>query len=323
METILSVENLKTQFTTRKGSVTAVDDVSFKISKGEILCIVGESGCGKSTVALSILQLLSVNSRVVEGNMLFGGKNLRTLSPNELSRLRGNELAMIFQDPMTSLNPTLSIGFQVSEPYVVHRGYAKKDAYAAGVEILRKVGIPSPERRMGEYPHQLSGGMRQRAMIAMALACKPRLLVADEPTTALDVTIQSQILDLICQLREETGTAILLITHDLGVVAETADSVLVLYAGKSVEYGSADSIFNRPRHPYTQGLLKSVPRLDDDADTFYAIPGVVPNHGDLPAGCRYWPRCPAAKDICRKEQPGDFWVEDVRVNCFCYGGKTK
>lgn len=323
METILSVENLKTQFTTRKGIVTAVDDVSFKISRGEILCIVGESGCGKSTVALSILQLLSVNSQVVEGDMLFGGKNLRTLSPNDLSRLRGNELAMIFQDPMTSLNPTLTIGFQVSEPYIVHRGYAKRDAYAAAIEILRKVGIPSPERRMREYPHQLSGGMRQRVMIAMALACKPRLLIADEPTTALDVTIQSQILDLICQLREETGTAILLITHDLGVVAETADSVLVLYAGKSVEYGSADSIFNRPRHPYTQGLLRSVPRLDDDTETFYSIPGVVPNHSDLPAGCRYWPRCPMVKEICRKEQPGDFRIGDVRVNCFCYGEEGK
>ncbi len=320
MEPILSVVDLKTQFTTRKGIVTAVDGVSFTIGKGEILCIVGESGCGKSTAALSVLQLLPLNSRIARGEILFGGKNLGKLSPNELSRIRGNELAAIFQDPMTSLNPTLSIGFQVTEPYIIHQGYTKKAAYEAAVEILRKVGIPSPERRMREYPHQLSGGMRQRVMIAMALACKPRLLIADEPTTALDVTIQSQILDLIYQLREETGTAILLITHDLGVVAEIADSVLVLYAGKSVEYGKADSIFNHPKHPYTQGLLKSVPRLDDDADTFYSIPGVVPNHSDLPAGCRYWPRCPLAKELCRKEQPGDFLVEDVRVNCFSCGG---
>ena len=254
MASLLSVENLQVQFQTKKGINTAVDGVSFSVEKGRILGIVGESGCGKSVTSMSILQLLGSNARISGGSIKLDGKELIGLPEKEMCRIRGNDIAMIFQDPMTALNPTLTIGTQLMEPIMLHQNCGKKEAWTRAVDVLKRVGIAAPEKRMKEYPHQLSGGMRQRVMIAMAVSCEPRLLIADEPTTALDVTIQAQILELMCELREKMGTAIMLITHDMGVVAETADDVLVLYAGKAVEYGSIEDIFERPKHPYTQGL---------------------------------------------------------------------
>ena len=269
MASLLSVENLQVQFQTKKGINTAVDGVSFSVEKGRILGIVGESGCGKSVTSMSILQLLGSNARISGGSIKLDGKELIGLPEKEMCRIRGNDIAMIFQDPMTALNPTLTIGTQLMEPIMLHQNCGKKEAWTRAVDVLKRVGIAAPEKRMKEYPHQLSGGMRQRVMIAMAVSCEPRLLIADEPTTALDVTIQAQILELMCELREKMGTAIMLITHDMGVVAETADDVLVLYAGKAVEYGSIEDIFERPKHPYTQGLLNSIPRLDEDVAVSY------------------------------------------------------
>ena len=276
MASLLSVENLQVQFQTKKGINTAVDGVSFSVEKGRILGIVGESGCGKSVTSMSILQLLGSNARISGGSIKLDGKELIGLPEKEMCRIRGNDIAMIFQDPMTALNPTLTIGTQLMEPIMLHQNCGKKEAWTRAVDVLKRVGIAAPEKRMKEYPHQLSGGMRQRVMIAMAVSCEPRLLIADEPTTALDVTIQAQILELMCELREKMGTAIMLITHDMGVVAETADDVLVLYAGKAVEYGSIEDIFERPKHPYTQGLLNSIPRLDEDAELLNTIEGTVP-----------------------------------------------
>ena len=235
-----------------------------------------------------------------------------------MCKIRGNEIAMIFQDPMTALNPTLTIGEQLIEPLVIHQGYSKADARKEAVEVLKKVGIAAPEKRMKEYPHQLSGGMRQRVMIAMAVSCAPKLLIADEPTTALDVTIQAQILELMLELRQNMETAIILITHDMGVVAETADNILVLYAGKVVEYGSVKDIFNAPKHPYTQGLLSSIPPLQEDVEELNTIEGTVPAPGQMPAGCRFGPRCPHAGEHCRREQPGLYPVEGALVSCFQY-----
>ena len=266
MAPLLSVENLQVQFQTKKGINTAVDGVSFSVEKGRILGIVGESGCGKSVTSMSILQLLGSNARISGGSIKLDGKELIGLPEKEMCRIRGNDIAMIFQDPMTALNPTLTIGTQLMEPIMLHQNCGKKEAWTRAVDVLKRVGIAAPEKRMKEYPHQLSGGMRERVMIAMAVSCEPRLLIADEPTTALDVTIQAQILELMCELGEKMGTAIMLITHDMGVVAETADDVLVLYAGKAVEYGSIEDIFERPKHPYTQGLLNSIPRLDEDVE---------------------------------------------------------
>ena len=271
MASLLSVENLQVQFQTKKGINTAVDGVSFSVEKGRILGIVGESGCGKSVTSMSILQLLGSNARISGGSIKLDGKELIGLPEKEMCRIRGNDIAMIFQDPMTALNPTLTIGTQLMEPIMLHQNCGKKEAWTRAVDVLKRVGIAAPEKRMKEYPHQLSGGMRQRVMIAMAVSCEPRLLIADEPTTALDVTIQAQILELMCELREKMGTAIMLITHDMGVVAETADDVLVLYAGKAVEYGSIEDIFERPKHPYTQGLLNSIPRLDEDVELLNTI----------------------------------------------------
>ena len=276
MASLLSVENLQVQFQTKKGINTAVDGVSFSVEKGRILGIVGESGCGKSVTSMSILQLLGSNARISGGSIKLDGKELIGLPEKEMCRIRGNDIAMIFQDPMTALNPTLTIGTQLMEPIMLHQNCGKKEAWTRAVDVLKRVGIAAPEKRMKEYPHQLSGGMRQRVMIAMAVSCEPRLLIADEPTTALDVTIQAQILELMCELREKMGTAIMLITHDMGVVAETADDVLVLYAGKAVEYGSIEDIFERPKHPYTQGLLNSIPRLDEDVELLNTIEGTVP-----------------------------------------------
>ena len=318
MDSLLKVEGLQVQFQTKKGINTSVDGVSFSIGKGEILGIVGESGCGKSVTSLSILQLLGTNAKISQGSIKLSGRELLGLSEEEMCKIRGNEIAMIFQDPMTALNPTLTIGEQLIEPLVIHQGYSKADARKEAVEVLKKVGIAAPEKRMKEYPHQLSGGMRQRVMIAMAVSCAPKLLIADEPTTALDVTIQAQILELMLELRQNMDTAIILITHDMGVVAETADNILVLYAGKVVEYGSVKDIFNAPKHPYTRGLLSSIPPLQEDVEELNTIEGTVPAPGQMPAGCRFGPRCPLAGEHCRKEQPGLYPVEGALVSCFQY-----
>ena len=292
MDSLLTVDNLQVQFNTKKGINTAVDGISFSVGKGEILGIVGESGCGKSVTSLSILRLLGTNARISQGSVKLEGRELLSLSEDDMCKIRGNEIAMIFQDPMTALNPTLTIGDQLIEPLVIHQGFNKKDARKEAVEVLKKVGISAPEKRLKEYPHQLSGGMRQRVMIAMAVSCAPKLLIADEPTTALDVTIQAQILELMLDLRQKMDTAVILITHDMGVVAETADNILVLYAGKVVEYGSVKEIFNTPKHPYTKGLLSSIPPLEEDVEELNTIEGTVPGPGQMPVGCRFSPRCP-------------------------------
>ena len=493
MDSLLTVDNLQVQFNTKKGINTAVDGISFSVGKGEILGIVGESGCGKSVTSLSILRLLGTNARISQGSVKLEGRELLSLSEDDMCKIRGNEIAMIFQDPMTALNPTLTIGDQLIEPLVIHQGFNKKDArkeavevlkkvgisapekrlkeyphqlsggmrqrvmiamavscapklliadepttaldvtiqaqilelmldlrqkmdtavilithdmgvvaetadnilvlYAGkvveygsvkeifmegrellslseddmckirgneiamifqdpmtalnptltigdqlieplvihqgfnkkdarkeAVEVLKKVGISAPEKRLKEYPHQLSGGMRQRVMIAMAVSCAPKLLIADEPTTALDVTIQAQILELMLDLRQKMDTAVILITHDMGVVAETADNILVLYAGKVVEYGSVKEIFNTPKHPYTKGLLSSIPPLEEDVEELNTIEGTVPGPGQMPVGCRFSPRCPYADERCVKEQPGIYEAGGAKVSCFRYEG---
>ncbi len=301
---LLEVRNLKTYFATRKGEVRSVDDVSFTVELGETLSLVGESGCGKSVTALSIMRLLSPPGRIVGGEVLFEGRNLLKLTEKEMRAISGDDIAMIFQDPMTSLNPVLTVGEQIAEAIRLHRKVSKREAWLQAIEGMRDVAIPSPETRAKSYPHEMSGGMRQRVMIAMALACDPKLLIADEPTTALDVTIQAQILDLLKELREKRNLALLLITHDLGVVAETADRVAVMYAGKIVEEASVTELFIRPRHPYTEGLLRAVPRLDEERHgrmlRLQTIEGTVPNPLDLPSGCRFAPRCPHTKDKCRE-----------------------
>lgn len=321
MDSLLTVDGLEVQFYTKKGINTAVDGVSFSLGKGEILGIVGESGCGKSVTSMSILQLLGTNSEISKGSIRLEGRELLELSEDEMCKIRGNEIAMIFQDPMTALNPTMTIGAQLIEPFMLHQGFHKQEAEEKAVEMLKKVGISAPEKRLKEYPHQLSGGMRQRVMIAMAVSCAPKLLIADEPTTALDVTIQAQILELMCELRENLGTAIMLITHDMGVVAETADYILVLYAGKVVEYGAVGDIFESPKHPYTQGLLSSIPKLDEDVESLTTIEGTVPGPGQMPKGCRFAPRCPHATDECREKQPPVYQVGNSKVSCFLYKGE--
>ena len=296
------MRNLKTFFATRRGEVRSVDDVSFTIEQGETLSLVGESGCGKSVTALSMMRLVSAPGRVVGGEVLFEGRDLLKLSPAEMRAIRGDDIAMIFQDPMTSLNPVYTVGEQIAEAIRLHRKVSKREAWNQAIEAMRDVTIPAPEIRAKTYPHEMSGGMRQRVMIAMALACDPKLLIADEPTTALDVTIQAQILELLTELREKRHLALLLITHDLGVVAETSDRVAVMYAGKIVEEASAKELFKRPRHPYTEGLLRAVPRLDEEREgrrkRLQTIEGVVPNPLELPPGCRFAPRCPHAQGTC-------------------------
>lgn len=320
MEPILEVSNLRTYFHGKDGTVPAVDGVSFSVAAGQTLGIVGESGCGKSITALSILQLMPTRTAQIEqgSSIRLQGEELLTKTPQQMCRLRGDEIAMIFQDPMTSLNPVMTIGRQMSEVFITHQGMKKKEAWAHAVEMLRSVGIPAPEARAKEYPHQLSGGMKQRVMIAMALSCKPAVLIADEPTTALDVTIQAQILDLMVQMKEKTNTAILLITHDMGVVAEMADYVLVMYAGHVMEYASAVELFDEPLHPYTRGLLESIPRLDRDVDVLHTIPGNVPNLSDMPKGCRFCTRCPNASERCRSEEPPLYTLGGRKVKCFLY-----
>ncbi len=305
---LLDVQNLKTYFFTRDGVVRAVDGVSFSILRGETLAIVGESGCGKSVTSLSILRLIaSPPGRTVEGSVMFEGRDLLELSEEQMRKIRGDAISMIFQEPMTSLNPVLTVGHQIAEVLVLHRGLSRDDAMRSAVEMLRLVKIPEPERRIGEYPHQLSGGMRQRVMIAMALACEPRLLIADEPTTALDVTIQAQILDLMRELKARTGAAIVLITHVLGVVAEMAQRVVVMYAGRKVEEASVEALFAKPRHPYTRGLLDSIPKLgaaSRGAGTrLTEIAGTVPSLSEAIVGCAFAPRCAYATVRCLNEYP--------------------
>jgi peptide/nickel transport system ATP-binding protein len=305
---LLRVDNLKTHFHTRDGVVRAVDGVSFEVGVGETLAIVGESGCGKSVTAMSILRLLPMPpARIAEGRIEFEGRDLLGLTEPEMRRIRGNAIAMIFQEPMTSLNPVLTIGRQIAEALVLHRGLSYADATARAIAMLRKVHIPEAEQRVTQYPHELSGGMRQRVMIAMALACGPRLLIADEPTTALDVTIQAQILELMRELRDETGSSMILITHDLGVVAEMADRVVVMYAGRKVEEARVEALFAQPRHPYTRGLLGSMPHLGDSVDAtgkrLVEIPGLVPSLKDVPPGCLFAPRCPNAIERCKTAAP--------------------
>jgi len=304
---LLEVDDLRTHFFTRDGVVRAVDGVSFSIQPGETLALVGESGCGKSVTSLSIMRLIaSPPGRIVSGAVRFNGRDLLRLTEPEMRKVRGNEISMIFQEPMTSLNPVLTIGRQIAETLVLHRAMRRSDAMARAVELLRLVHIPEPARRATEYPHQMSGGMRQRVMIAMALACDPRLLIADEPTTALDVTIQAQILELMNDLRERLGMSIMLITHAMGVVAEVAQRVVVMYAGMVVEEASVESLFANPRHPYTQGLIRSIPRIDTAAlhkVRLEQIPGTVPKLIDPPEGCRFAPRCKYAVAECLAATP--------------------
>ena len=307
-ETVLDVKNLKTVFFTNSGLFKAVDDLSFSLRRGETLAIVGESGCGKSVSALSIMRLVpDPPGRVVGGSVMLEGTNLLGLDDAAMRKIRGDRISMIFQEPMTSLNPVMRIGDQITEVVRLHREMTAKEAWKQAIEMLRLVRIPEPERRAHEYPHQLSGGMRQRAMIAMALACRPALLIADEPTTALDVTIQAQILALIVDLQKKLGTGLILITHDLGVVAQTAQRVIVMYAGKKVEEATVEDLFEHPRHPYTRGLMASMPAvigLDTNNDArLTEIPGMVPSLTNLPTGCAFAPRCNLAIDRCRAEYP--------------------
>ncbi|WP_232695409.1 ABC transporter ATP-binding protein [Brevibacillus daliensis] len=301
---ILHIENLETHFFTDRGQIPAVDRIHLSINKGEIVGIVGESGCGKSVTSLSVMRLIpSPPGRIVGGSIRYKDEDLTTASEKRMKEIRGNEIAMIFQEPMTSLNPVFTIGNQITESILIHKKASKKEAKKHGIEMLRRVGIPRAEEIMNEYPHQLSGGMRQRVMIAMAMACNPQLLIADEPTTALDVTIQAQILDLMRNLNEESGTAIMLITHDLGVVAEMCHRVIVMYSGNIVEQGTTRAILKNPKHPYTQGLLKSIPQLDESQKRLYSIPGNVPLPGAIQEGCRFAPRCEFVMDKCRALNP--------------------
>jgi oligopeptide/dipeptide ABC transporter ATP-binding protein len=302
---LLQVSDLRTYFHTDAGTAKAVDGVSFEIRKGEVLGIVGESGCGKSVTSLSIMQLIPrPPGEILEGSSIrFKGEDLVGAGEKRMRALRGNDVAMIFQEPMTSLNPVFPVGDQIGESLRLHRAMNKREAQERAVEMLRLVGIPDPGERADDYPHQLSGGQRQRVMIGMALACEPELLIADEPTTALDVTIQAQILDLLAELRTRLGMAVILITHDLGVVAEVCDRVVVMYAGQVVEHGTVAQIFSDPRHPYTEGLLKAVPRLGVRQETLAVIPGTVPSPLHWPAGCRFHDRCPYGWDKCVKEMP--------------------
>ena len=300
---LLDVRDLQTVYETEGGPVRVVDGVSLRVARGETLAIVGESGCGKSQTCLSILRLIAPPGRIAGGTVLFRNEHLLAKSTKEMQAIRGNKISMIFQEPMTSLNPVFTVGAQLAEAIRLHQGLSRREAAARAVEALRLVGIPAPERRVRDYPHQLSGGMRQRVMIAMALFSHPDLLIADEPTTALDVTIQAQILELMKDLRERLGMSIILITHDLGVVAEMAERVVVMYGGRVVESADVFSLFAAPGHPYTEGLLNAMPRMDQSREVLPVIPGNVPDPRHLPQGCRFHPRCPYATELCRRSDP--------------------
>ena len=316
---LLKIENLTIGFPTKSGIHTVVDHVNLEVGKGEIVGIVGESGSGKSMTSLAVMGLLSEEAQVSEGSIRLNGQELLGMSREERRKIQGRNMSMVFQEPMTSLNPVFTVGNQIMENILLHEDVKKEEAHERAVKLLDMVGISRPEKVVDNYPHQLSGGMRQRVMIAMALCCNPDMLICDEPTTALDVTIQAQILDLINELKEKTGTSVMMITHDLGVIAEVADDVMVMYAGKVVEHATCDQIFDKPMHPYTDGLMKCIPKLDDD-DTkeLSVIKGMVPSFDDMPAGCAFCPRCPEAREICRQKMPELVEAEGRKVRCFKY-----
>lgn len=316
---VLDIRNLKSHFFTAKGEVPAVDGVSIQVPEGKIIGIVGESGCGKSMTAMSVMGLLRYPGKVVDGTILLDGRDITHLRPKELAQVRGNDISMIFQEPMTSLNPVYPVGRQVREAILLHQKMSKEEAKQKVIDIFRAVGIPEPEKRYDSYPHQLSGGLRQRVMIGMAMVCKPKVMIADEPTTALDVTIEAQILRLMKKLCKEQGTSIILITHNMGVVAEVCDYVYVMYAGKVMEQAETFELFENTEHPYTRGLLKSIPRMDEKADRLYTIEGVVPNLLHLPAGCNFCNRCENATERCHQEKPCLYQTSEGHgVRCFLY-----
>ena len=324
-DALLSVRNLTTSFFTDEGVVHAVDNISFSVKKGQALAIVGESGCGKSVTAMSIMRLVSSPGKITGGEILFRGRNLVTISAGEMQKVRGNDIAMVFQEPMTSLNPVFKVGAQVAEAIRIHRKVGKKEAWKQAADMLELVSIPDPVKRLHDYPHQLSGGMRQRVMIAMALSCDPELLIADEPTTALDVTIQAQIMELLTRLQKQLGLAVLLITHDLGVVAEFCERVIVMYTGRIVEEGPVSELFAGTNHPYTRGLLNSLPNPLKEIATgqrsrLETIKGMVPDIQALPQGCKFGPRCPDVMPICLGEEPGRMMMgADHDARCYLYG----
>ena len=324
-EIILDVKDLSMSFFTDQGELPAVNHVSFQVEKGKTLGIVGESGCGKSMTSLCVMRLFpSPPGRIVGGSILFDGKDLTKLSKKEMRSVRGKGIAMIFQEPMTSLNPVLTIGKQLTEAILAHESVSKEEAKERALRMISLVGIPMPEKIYASCPHQLSGGMRQRIMIAMALSCKPALLICDEPTTALDVTVQAQILELINRLKEETGTSVMMITHDMGVINEMSDTVLVMYAGQVVEYAGTDELFSNPSHPYTSGLIASIPSLDREEEELHVIPGSVPMLYELPEGCLFSPRCPYATDLCRQKRPGlTECAPGHQVRCFRFTEEWK
>ena len=315
---LLEVKDLKTYFYTDEGVVKSVDGVSFSVDKGETLGVVGESGCGKSITSMSIMQLIGKPGKIVNGEIDFKGENLLNKNKEEMRKIRGKEIAMIFQEPMTSLNPVYTVGQQIMEAVLNHEDMTKEQARERAIQMLDLVKIPDAEKRLNSYPHEFSGGMRQRVMIAMALSCNPEFLICDEPTTALDVTIQAQILNLINELKEKTGTAVMMITHDLGVIAEVADNVMVMYAGQVVEYTDVDTVFEKPLHPYTQGLISCIPKLGGQEEKLSTIKGMVPSFNDMPEGCLFCPRCEYAKDICSKERPELVDLDGHQVRCFKY-----
>lgn len=326
MKKVLEVKDLQTHFFTDKGVVKAVDGVTFDLVEGKTLGVVGESGCGKSITAMSVLRLIDKNGGIVGGSVMYDGRDISKIPLDDMMKIRGNDISIIFQEPMTSLNPVFRIGDQIVEAIKLHQDLSKSEAHDKAVTMLKLVGIPRAERVVYDYPHQLSGGMRQRAMIAMALACDPKILIADEPTTALDVTIQAQILSLMNDLKEKMNTAIMLITHDLGVVAQMADDVIVMYSGKVVESADVIELYKNPKHPYTQGLLESIPDLKSEKKRLNSIEGVVPNPMELPKGCYFAPRCKFAMDKCWEQEPGVYFIdkekngENHKVKCFLYEG---
>ncbi len=322
---LLKVNNLKTYFYSDRGIVKAVDDVSFHVNEGETLGIVGESGCGKSITCMSLVRLVETPpGKYVGGEIIFNGEDMLKVSDARIRQIRGNDISFIFQEPMTSLNPVFKIGRQISEALILHRGLSKQEAHKESIRMLELVKIPNPERVVDDYPFALSGGMRQRAMIAMALACEPMLLIADEPTTALDVTIQAQVLDLMNELKEKINASIIFITHDLGVIAEMSDRVMVMYAGKAVEVASTIDIFKNPKHPYTVGLIGSKPDMSTESTRLNVIPGNVPDLSNLPPGCPFSPRCDKSMDICKREFPKEKILDgDHRISCWLYSDKEE